>query len=90
MKKMMTIFMVTIFLLACGNRKWSAADREKVIADCIKAAKGTFLNDKAKSYCECMQPVMEAKFPTVADANNLKPSDMQTPEMQKEVQKCMQ
>jgi hypothetical protein len=31
-----------------------------------------------------------AKYPTVAEANNIKEADMKTPEMQKEVQNCMQ
>jgi hypothetical protein len=90
MRKIAVIFIVTIFHLSCGNRKWTSADREKVVADCIKEAKGTFLEAKAKSYCQCMQPILEARYPTVAEANNIKEADMQTPEMQKEVQKCLQ
>lgn len=90
MKKIIILVTVVAFITGCNNNSgWSSADRKKMIADCIKAARGTTIEDRAKSYCECMQPIMEAKYPTVAEANKITPENMQTPEMRKEAQKCL-
>jgi hypothetical protein len=90
MRKLLIFWLVVNVFASCNNnRGWSAADRKKMIADCIKAAAGTTIGDKAKSYCECMQPILEAKYPTVGEANKLTSADMETPEMLKEVKKCL-
>jgi hypothetical protein len=88
MKKILVLITFVTIITSC-NRKWTQDDRKKFISDCVNAAKGTALAGQAQSYCECMQPIMEQKFPTIKEANSIKNSDMQTPEMRKAALKCM-
>jgi hypothetical protein len=90
MKKIFGFIALVSIIASCNaNRGWNEKDRKKVISDCVKAAKGTELESRAQSYCECMQPIMEKKYPTVKEANKVKESDMQTPEMMKEARRCL-
>jgi hypothetical protein len=93
MKKFLVIFVITTIIFSCNNanRKWSAADRAKFVRDCTNEASsgGVMTEDQAKKYCECMRPKIEAKYPTVAEANKLKASDMQTDEWMNEAKNCL-
>ena len=92
MKKMLLSFAVLFFIAACNNKGsgWTAAQRAQFLSDCTNEAKGRLTESKAKSYCECMQPKLESKFPSFAEANTISSADIQTPEWAAEVQKCIQ
>jgi hypothetical protein len=92
MNKLIVLLVLATFFLSCNNnRKWTAADRSKFVKDCTNEAKSgaVMTEDQARSYCECMQPKVEAKYPTIAEANKLKSSDMQSPEWMDEAKKCL-
>ncbi len=89
MNKILAFIGVAATLAACNNnRGWSSVDRTDFIKGCYDEAKVTFGEEKAKSYCECMQPVMEKKYPTVGEAKKITEAEMKTPQMQAEAQKC--
>jgi len=90
MKKAIIFFIVIGFFASCSNEKgWSGADRKKFVNDCTgEAAKGMD-EAKARSYCECMQPKIETKYPTVAEANRMSSADLQTATWTAEVQSCL-
>ena len=92
MKNFILLFVITTIIFSCNaNRSWTAADRAKFVKDCTKEAStgGVMTEEQAKTYCDCMQPKVEAKYPTVAEANKLKAADMQTPEWMDEARKCL-
>ena len=45
--------------------------------------------EKAKAYCECMQPKLEAKYGTFAEANKISQTELQSDEWLKEVRACL-
>jgi hypothetical protein len=92
MKNFVLLFVITTLIFSCNaNRSWTAADRSKFVKDCTKEASkgGAMTEEQAKTYCDCMQPKIEAKYPTVAEANKLKAADMQTAEWLDEARKCL-
>jgi hypothetical protein len=88
--RQLIFFVFIVFISSCSNRKWTEADRKKFITDCTAAAQKSALADKATSYCECMLPVMEKKFPTIGEANKVTEADMRNPDMQAAATKCLQ
>jgi len=68
---------------------WTGADRDRFVEDCYSAAKTGMGEEKARSYCECMQPKIEAKYRTLAAANMMTDADLSTEEWKKEVRACL-
>jgi len=90
MKKFLVLFAVAAFFAGCSNNKgWSSADRTKFISDCATEAAKGMDEAKARSYCQCMQPKIEAKFPTVAEANKMTSTELQSAQWMTEVQNCL-
>lgn len=82
MKKIILFAAVVIFIASCNNsnsKGWTAAQRSQFVSDCTGAAT-TMGAEKAKSYCECMQPKIEAKYPSFQKANQITTTDLQSEE----------
>ena len=92
MKKLVFPVLLVVIAVSCNNKSkgWSSAERTRFVSDCTNEAKKGLDEGKAKSYCECMQPKIEAKYGTFEAANKISASDLQTPEWNAEVQKCLQ
>ena len=92
MKRIFVIPVLIILLSSCANenRGWSAKDRKQMIDECVKAASGGALEAQARSYCECMQPKLEAKYPKIKDMKGITATMIQnSPELQEEALKCL-
>ena len=85
-------FILLVIATSCNNKEkaWTAAERSRFVSDGTNAAKGGMDEAKAKAYCECMQPKIEGKYGSFVEANKISASDLQTPEWNAEVQKCLQ
>jgi hypothetical protein len=91
MKKIIIFAGIIFFIASCNNSDgWTASQRSQFVSDCTGAATGGMDASKAKSYCECMQPKIESKYPSFAKANKITTADLQTPEWTEEVKKCLQ
>ena len=88
MRKVFIIILFVPMFTAC-NRKWNAKDRKQFVSKCIEKSKAALGEATATSYCECMQPLIEEKYPTMRDADNVKKKDMETPEMMAKVRNCL-
>jgi hypothetical protein len=67
---------------------WTKTERETFINDCAEAAKE--LGTKARSYCSCIAPKIEAKYPNYAVMDKyLTPAILTTPEWQKIIGECL-
>ncbi|HYM94999.1 MAG TPA: hypothetical protein VET23_12715 [Chitinophagaceae bacterium] len=91
MKKIATFLALVSILAACKPNGWSAKDKNDFISTCAQSAAAAMGQDKAKSYCTCMEQKLEVKFPNSQDANKSlnTPGFMETPEMQAMVQSCL-
>ena len=92
MKKLVLPVLLLVVIVSCNNKSkgWTSAQRNKFVSDCTGEAKKGLDEGKAKSYCECMQPKIEAKYDSFSEANKISASDLQTPEWLTEVKKCLQ
>ena len=91
MKKIFAfILVVTFFSTACKNNKgWSSADKKEFTSNCSGTAKASMGEEKANSYCDCMQKKLEAKYPDARDANKVTRAEMEKPEWAAEIQNCL-
>jgi hypothetical protein len=74
MKKVFVILLATALVAGCKGKKaggWSKAEKDAFITNCEGSAKASVGEDKAKSYCSCMQAKVEEKYPNAADAGKL-------------------
>jgi hypothetical protein len=76
MKKSFVLFAVVALLAGCKGKGWSKADRDAFTDKCVSEAKGNIGEDKAKSYCSCMQGKLEAKYSNPGDAMKMEESAM--------------
>ena len=91
MKKIVVfIIAVTLFGAACKNGKgWSSSDRKQFLSTCTGAAKGAMGEEKANSYCDCMQKKLEVKYPDPRDANKVTSAELEKPEWAADIQSCL-
>ncbi|OSZ81054.1 hypothetical protein CAP36_07405 [Chitinophagaceae bacterium IBVUCB2] len=75
---------------AGSNNNWTVTDRSDFIRECITSAGQNMNVDSATSYCNCMLPKVEAKYPKIEDAGNLTAEVLATPEWKKMIADCMQ
>jgi hypothetical protein len=92
MNKLLIPVLTCIFFsnTAIGQEKkgWPSVERFNFINECLKSAKANLNEDSARFYCYCMQEKLENKYPDIADASKLTPTDLSSPEWTKEVQAC--
>jgi hypothetical protein len=50
---------------------WTDEDRTTFMDQCVKSAKSSVGEERAKEYCTCMQQKVELLYPTPADASKL-------------------
>lgn len=72
------------------SNNWGTKDRIDFIEECIKSASESMSLDSATSYCNCMLPKVEARYPRVEDAGKLTAKVLATPEWQKLINECLQ
>lgn len=72
------------------SNNWTNTDRTDFIRECIKSASVNMSLDSAKSYCNCMLPKVETKYPKIEDAGKLNADILASPEWQKMINDCMQ
>ncbi len=80
----------TIAQTAGTNNNWTTTDRTDFIRECIKTANENMSLDSATSYCNCMLPKIEAKYPKIEDAGKITSEVLASPEWQKMINDCMQ
>ena len=92
MKKLSVVVLILLIAASCNTkaRGWKEDERRQFVSDCINEAKKGLDEAKARSYCECMQPKIEAKYDSFEKANKVSQSELSTPEWNAEVQKCLQ
>jgi hypothetical protein len=92
MKHLLFTLVILFAIISCNNKStgWTASERSRFVSDCTNAAKGGMDESKAKAYCECMQPKIEAKYPSFTEANKISAADLQTETWMAEVKKCLQ
>jgi hypothetical protein len=92
-KKMKILIILALFVansFSCNNSKgWAKSEREKFVSDCVSEAQKSISNSEAKSYCACMLPKIEAKYPSYADANT-KTQELTTDAWKEEIRKCLE
>ena len=69
--------------------KWSSKDRSDFLSECVKSAKASISEDKAKNYCECMLFKIEKKFHNPRDADTITDELLQSPEWKKMAKDCL-
>lgn len=77
------------YVTECLAGTWSSTTRNDFISSCITTAKVNLSEEKAKTYCECMQFKIEKAYPNEADLSTLSDSMWKTPEWKKIIQGCM-
>ncbi len=91
MKILIVLALFAASSFGCNNSKgWTKTEREKFVSDCVAEAEKTINNSAAKSYCSCMQPKIESKYPSYADANTKGQEELTTDEWKAEVTKCLE
>jgi hypothetical protein len=92
LKKLSIPVLILVIAASCSTKSkgWKDAERRQFVSDCTNQAKKGLDDAKAKAYCECMQPKIEAKYDSFEKANKVSQSDISTPEWTAEVQKCLQ
>lgn len=73
-----------------ANNNWTTKDRIDFIKECVNSASESMSIDSASSYCNCMLPKVEAKYPRIEDAGNLTEEVLATPEWKKMIDDCLQ
>jgi hypothetical protein len=66
MKKIMFIVLIASVAFSCKGKnaaKWSKADKDAFMTNCVSGATATMGADKANNYCSCMQGKLETKYP---------------------------
>ncbi len=86
---MILLLLVAGLAVSCKTKGWSVADRTTFVTTCTTEAKGAMGDAKAKSYCDCMQKKLEAKYPDPNKANEMKPSEFQSEAWIKEIKDCL-
>lgn len=100
--KKITLLLITAFFLAVTGftqeggspakpelNGWKQKDRADFISECVKAASAGMSLDSAKSYCHCMQDIMEEKYPDVNEAGAITAEEMQSEGWKKLITDCL-
>jgi hypothetical protein len=74
---------------SCLGGFWGTTEREAFLTECMSSAKKAEISEeKSKTYCECMLFKVEIKYPNPADAGELTPEKLNSPEWKKIIQDC--
>lgn len=74
-----------------GGQGWTEAERSAFVNSCASnAIQGGMTSRQAQNYCSCMQQKIEQALPNSADAAKLTEADMDSPEMKRLINGCLQ
>lgn len=76
-------------VMDCLGGTWDTENREVFISECVKKASTNLGEEKAKTYCECMQFKIEKAYPDPKDINELTAEKLASPEWKKVVKGCL-
>lgn len=77
MKKLFVCGAIMLALSSCKSG-WTSAQKDEFIKTCTSAASGSMGEQKAKDYCSCMEPKVEAKYPKAEDAGKMSTDEATT------------